>query len=131
YLSTTEGQILKLLHQIDRNTPLSEKKKTLVFIPQSNTDFWNAKIEICYAIPFSVPAITGMAMLDGLPPIHCKPNGFAYESYENAGLRTKKQTNTNDKALCSKALDKGFSQVLRINNIYTQPKFIFCNKRGR
>ncbi|EDN66375.1 hypothetical protein BGP_5681 [Beggiatoa sp. PS] len=80
-------------------------------------------------IPFSVPAITGMAMLDGLPPIHCKPNGFAYESYENAGMRTKKQTNINDKLLCSKALDKGFSQVLRINNIYRQPKLISCQKR--
>jgi len=131
YLSSTDGQILKLLHQIDKNTPMSEKKKTLVFIPQSNTNFWNAKLEACYAIPFLVPAITGMAMLDGFPPIHCKPKRFSYENYENAGMRTKKQTNTNDIALCSKALDKGFSQVLRINNIYRQPKLISCQKRER
>ncbi|RKZ53883.1 MAG: hypothetical protein DRR16_00715 [Candidatus Parabeggiatoa sp. nov. 3] len=129
YLSTTEGRILKLLHQIGRDMPVSEKKKTLVFIPQSNTDFWNAKFEVCYAIPFSVPAITGMAMLDGFPPSHCKPMAFSYENYENSGMRTKKQTNTNDKALCSQALDKEFSQILRIDNIYTQPRLIACEKK--
>jgi len=128
YLATTEGKILRLLHEIDKNTPMSEKKKTLVFIPQSNTDFWHAKFEVCYAIPFSVPAITGMAMLDGLPPTHCRPMAFSYDSYENMGLRTKTQTNTDNKTLCSKALEKGFSQILRIDSIYIQPRLISCQK---
>jgi len=128
YLSTNDGNLLKLLHQIDKSMLMSEKKKTLVFIPQSNTNFWNAKLEACYAIPFLVPAITGMAMLDGFPPIHCKPKRFSYENYENAGMRTKTQTNTDNKALCSKALDKGFSQILRINSIYSQPRLISCQK---
>jgi hypothetical protein len=126
YLSTTEGKIIDLLHKIGKDMPLSEKKKTLVFIPQSNKNFWNAKLEDCYAVPFLVPAMTGMAMLDGLPPIHCQPKGaYGYESYENFGVRTERQ---NTKVLCSKVLDKGFSQVLRINSIYTKPRLIFCDK---
>ncbi len=126
YLSTTEGKIINLLRQIGKDMPLSEKKKTLVFIPQSNKDFWNAKLEECYAVPFSVPAMTGMAMLDGLPPTHCQPKGaYGYESYENFGVRTEKQ---NTKALCSKALDKGFSQVLRIDSIYTKPRLLSCKR---
>ncbi|RKZ72109.1 MAG: hypothetical protein DRQ57_17830, partial [Gammaproteobacteria bacterium] len=131
YLSTTEGKIIDLLRQIGKNMPLSEKKKTLVFIPQSNKDFWNAKLEECYAVPFSVPAMTGMAMLDGLPPTRCQPKGaYGYESYENNGIRTKKQTNTQNKVLCSKALDKGFSQVLRIDSIYMKPRLISCQGRN-
>jgi len=128
YLSTTEGKMLKLLHKIDRDMPLSEKKKTLVFIPQSNTDFWNIKMKRCYGVPFLVPAITGMAMLDGLPPTHCKAMNYGYSSYENFGVRTKKQTNTKNKALCSNALDKGFSQILRIDSIYAKPRLILCKR---
>jgi hypothetical protein len=128
YLSTPEGKILQLLHKVGKEMPLSEKKKTLVFIPQSNTVFWRAKLDECDAIPFLVPAITGMAMLDGFPPIGCKPKGYGYDIYENFGVRTKKQINTKNTILCSKALDKGFSQILRIDNIYTQPRLISCDR---
>jgi len=128
YLSTPEAKILQLLHKIDRDMPLLEKKKMLVFIPQSNTDFWQAKFNKCDAIPFLVPAITGMAMLDGLPPTYCKPQYYGYRSYENFGVRTKPQTNTKNRALCSNALDKGFSQILRIDSIYTKPRLISCKR---
>ena len=130
YLSTPEGKILQLLHKVGRDMLLSETKKTLVFIPQSNTVFWQTKLlDGCDAIPFLVPAITGMAMLDGLPPTYCKPpKGYGYDSYENNGIRTKPQTNTKNKALCSKALDKGFSQILRIDSIYTKPRLISCKR---
>jgi len=130
YLSTPEGKILQLLHKVGRDMLLSETKKTLVFIPQSNTVFWQTKLlDGCDAIPFLVPAITGMAMLDGLPPTYCKPpKGYGYDSYENFGVRTKPQTNTKNKALCSKALDKGFSQILRIDSIYTKPRLISCKR---
>jgi len=130
YLSTTQGRTLQLLHKIGRDMLLSEKKKTLVFIPQSNMDFWNIKLDACYGVPFLVPAITGMAMLDGFPPISCPSKHYGYDYYENNGIRTKKQTNTTDKALCSKTLEKGFSQILRIDNIYTQPRLISCGKQS-
>ncbi len=128
YLSTPTGKVLLLLNQIGGDMHLSEKKKTLVFVPQSNTDFWSVQLDACYGVPFLIPGITGMPMLDGLPPIGCKPYHYGYDSYENNGIRTKKQTNTKDKALCSKALDKGFSQILRIDSIYTKPRLIFCKR---
>jgi len=64
-----------------------------------------------------------------LPPTRCQPKGaYGYESYENNGIRTKKQTNTQNKVLCSKTLDKGFSQILRIDNIYGKPRLISCKR---
>ncbi len=67
-----------------------------------------------------------MTLLDGFPPRSCKPMTF---SYENAGRRTKRKQNTRNKVLCSKAIDKGFVQILRIDSIHKKPRLISCQKK--
>lgn len=112
-LETTKNyKIIKILQDLG-NLPLSEKKKTLLFIPQSNRLYWDLD-EKCSINPFIAPALTGMAMIDGLPAADCKTRYYGYESYQ---LRKEPQSSLDKtkETLCQKAIAKGFSQVIVID----------------
>lgn len=112
-LQTTKNyKIIKALQDL-ANLPLLEKKKTLLFIPQSNRLYWDLQKQ-CYDAPLFAPAITGIAMIDGLPAADCKLGNYMYESYQ---LRKEPQSSLDKtkETLCKKALAKGFSQVIVID----------------
>jgi len=104
------AKLMDTLHKL-ADLPLSEKRKTAVFIPQSNKLYWNA-YPSCEAVPLIVPAITGMAMIDGMPPADCR---IIYTNhYAVYQLRKGEQAlRAADRAgLCPYAGAKGFLAVI-------------------
>lgn len=109
--------LLLKLHEL----PLSQKRNTLLFIPQNNLAYWGLANQVgCPFVPFIAPALSGIAMVDGLPPVECGGrenqmlcNG-GYECYQ---LRTREQTDEDrtSSSVCSKALEKGFKNIIRID----------------
>ena len=115
-------KLMETLHKLAA-LPVSEKRQTAIFIPQSNEVYWNA-YPLCEAVPLIVPAITGMAMIDGMPPDNCK---IIYTNhYAVYQLRTGEQTQRADDSvgLCAYAHSKGFSKVIVVENDDSgNPKF--------
>lgn len=67
--------IIKTLIEFGNLNP-KEKKKTALFISQSNSAYWNMTSIYTYKEPFVAPAISGLAMIDGIRP---------YAPYETTG----------------------------------------------
>jgi|GEM_PF-4255438 len=91
-------KLLRILQKLDK-IPVDEKRKTLIFIPQSNRMFWDInsdyKIAILwnYSAPFIVPAFTGIAMINGKPPVLQKMINI--KDYERAISKKYIDFNTN------------------------------------
>jgi hypothetical protein len=81
--------ILLKLHKL----PLSQKRNALLFIPQNNLAYWSLADQIgCCSVPFIAPALSGIAMVDGLPPVSCggRENKILCKvGYEGYQLRTR------------------------------------------
>jgi hypothetical protein len=62
-----DKQILAVLSSLDE-LPLAEKRRTLLFIPKSNRQFWDLLHGPYWPKegPFVAPALSGLAMIDGL-----------------------------------------------------------------
>jgi hypothetical protein len=105
--------LISTLRRLD-DTPPALKRRTAVFIPQSYTHFWRVWTEAdrCSFVPFIVPATSGLALIDGMPPVDC-------DLTEQYGMtRYKRRTTPQLPAdvmpftLCAKANAKGFSRVV-------------------
>jgi hypothetical protein len=107
-----EAQMLKRLQSL-ADLPPAEKKRTALFIPQSNRVYWDL-LKNCAAVPFVAPAFSGLAMIDGLPAADCLAENYGYASYKP---RTAESTiAANDQVrLCSAAQAKGFDYVIRLD----------------
>ncbi len=108
--------LISTLRALDR-TPDSLKQRTAVFIPQSYSHFWRiwTEPERCSFVPFIVPATSGMALIDGMPPADCDlTNQYGMTQYKH---RTTPQlpADTMPNALCAKARPKGFSRIIVID----------------
>ena len=98
---------------------LNEKKKTILFIPQSNHFYWRLcsnKLET----PFIAPALSEMAMIDGLPEYGVTENdykkaGYGYLSYN---YRQKEQLPLKEvlDEIYQKANSKGFSKLIVLDS---------------
>jgi len=104
--------------------PWTEKKKSLVY----NVDASWYSLERRKHVPFIVPALTEIAVLDGLPPFGDKLvnyyyGGYCYEYYH---LRQGPQSIADIKLLCSKARSMGFSQLILLNSETGSVKKIKC-----
>jgi hypothetical protein len=105
--------IVMALREIAR-LPEDYRRRTLLFIPQSNQQYWTMFTADgrCTFTPLIAPGIAAMAMIDGMPSWGCKvTEQYNMTSYEP---RTRPQTagEVTDAAICAKARAKGFSQVL-------------------
>ena len=64
-----------LAHALDdyQRTPVSVRRREAMFIPQSDTHYWTslARARECTFQPFVAPALSGIAMIDGMPPVGC------------------------------------------------------------
>jgi hypothetical protein len=75
----TDKNIIPLLRSLDR-LPLAEKRRTLLYIPKTNRQFWDL-LHAPYSPkdgPFVAPALSGIAMLDGL---YDRPEGDVWSGY--------------------------------------------------
>ena len=112
--------ILDVLQELDA-MPINEKQKTLLFIPQNNEEYWGLSAQLgCATVPFIAPALSGIAMLDGLPPMSCDENGnvlLENNGYACYALRNRDQSDDEraDTAVCEKALQKGFQRIISID----------------
>lgn len=108
--------MVALLHDL-RALPRSEKRQSILFIPQSNDDYWEMGhrtfSRVCQTTPFIAPAITGIAMLDARPDPACNA---AFWGYEIFGQRTTPQSLSaaDPAALCRRATDLGFRTLIVI-----------------
>lgn len=98
-----------------RNLQEDQKRETLVFIPRSNELYWGLEFHHCFGPSFVAPALTEMAMLDGLPADPaCDSAGFGLPDYDDDEDRLALTPDEPDK-LCEAAQSLGFKQVLVVD----------------
>jgi hypothetical protein len=81
----TDKNIISVLRDLGR-LPLKEKRRTLLYIPKTNLQFWDL-LHTAYSPkvgPFVAPALSGIAMLDGLywPSKDDPWSVYGYEEYD-------------------------------------------------
>lgn len=99
--------LLDTLHNL-ADLPLDEKRRTLLYIPPDNTLYWEW-FEHCSAVSFVAPGITGISLLDGLPPGDCSVRNYGYATYQ---ARSPSPIRQNPDNLCQAAQANGFSTVI-------------------
>jgi hypothetical protein len=121
-------QLIKIIQKFN-NIDRSEKKKTCIYIPKANRIFWDMQSSQS-GTPFLIPALTGIAMIEGLPeylppyPANSHRGYHLYDSKYNNHLRDSYVHLTVDD-LKSKAEQHGYSRIIRID--YNNSKFIVEN----
>lgn len=98
--------------------PQAEKSQTLMFIPQSMQVFWRSYPNrfLCAYTPLVAPALSGIALVDGRPPVGCElPKGYGMAPYTD---RVQEQTaeDGSDVVLCTKARRWGKTRVLVLSS---------------
>jgi len=109
-------QLLATLYQLQA-LPRSEKQQTVLFIPLSNRLYWQWSNR-CDATPFIAPAITGIALVDGLPTPECGDHlyyGYATYAAQERSPQERQDLATNPSQLCEVVRKTGFSQVIIID----------------
>jgi len=107
-------KLINALRELDRMPP-AIKRRTLLFIPQSYGAFWQiwkGEGGRCSYTPMIAPATSGLALLDGMPPVDCDvTDQYGMLRYQR---RTLPQTPADaaPAALCAKARAKGFPRVV-------------------
>jgi len=105
------SKVIEALEKLAR-LPSDEKRQTLLFIPKSNRLYWDLPATMCKAIPFIAPAITGIAMIDGLPGDECADIGrYGYAIYLSPG-GARPQAIDRSADLCALVRQKGFCRVI-------------------
>ncbi|NNE23095.1 MAG: hypothetical protein HKN11_10855 [Rhizobiales bacterium] len=89
----------------------SDGSPLIVFAPPENLEFWGL-VKKCRSKAFLVPALTGVPMLKGIPPVNmgCSQElvGYSYDQYgPDAVVRQLGKIEA-----CTEAAHKGFSRVL-------------------
>lgn len=90
--------------------PAAEKRDTLIFIPKANRYFWGMGV-VPEGIPLVVPAVTGIAMIDGRPEHNGPLLHFGYQVYVPRTSRLKERGNS-DADVCSEVLRAGFRNAI-------------------
>lgn len=106
-------EIIKIFEEIGE-MKLSEKRKTCIYIPKSNRIFWDMKAYKNYnhVRPLVVTAMTGIAMIGGLPEGEVTDlAGYAPYNKNKARNIIDEHDNENIKSVAEK---NGFSQVIII-----------------
>ena len=112
-LARLEADITKLTYP---------RGKTLIFVPPAMTELWSLHPD-CATAPFVLPALTGLPMLDGLPPLKlgCKLENYGYSDY----ALSDRSHELTDFDLCREVRSKGFSAVIKAE---ARPTVLVCNE---
>jgi hypothetical protein len=125
--------LISTLRSFDRLNP-DVKRHTVVFIPQSDTAFWRiwSEPERCSFVPLIVPATSGLALIDGMPPVDCDLTvQYGMTKYKRRTV-PQQPADVTPYALCRKANDKGFSSVLvlsQADSTHLRERLIACPVR--
>ena len=94
---------------------LAERRRTALFIPQSELRYWDVLTRpgACSFSSFVAPALSAMAMIDGMPPFGCKLSPF-YGLGQYAPRR-RPQTEADARNLCRIARASGLKQVMTLH----------------
>jgi hypothetical protein len=105
--------IVTALRDISR-LPRSERRQALLFIPQSNRQYWSmfADDGRCTFTPLIAPGIASVALLDGMPPFGCEVTEQYNMTAYHARTRPQTAADTDDRTLCEKTRAKGFREVI-------------------
>ena len=111
-----EYKLIKKLKDLSR-LPLREKKISAIYLSNSLQTFWNLSCDKLM-LPFIVPAITNIVMIDGLPSENIKScyghrREYGYSRY----LKYNKKTKSGDldsKSICEIARDQNIKKVIEI-----------------
>ncbi len=117
-------QTISYLMGLD-HMPTSQKKELAVFIPRDNQAFWGMRQ--CQAMPFMIPALTGMAAIRGLPSTQCSAarltkqyyGGYPLAKWENDTATSKPLP---QESLCRMAQDTGIRHIYRIQAFQPKPQ---------
>jgi hypothetical protein len=115
--SDAEAQTIQLLDGLFR-LPREEKRLSLLYIPRSNRAFWDLldQSKPRWLAPLVAPALSGIAMIDGLPdPQDIPTNGLnGYSAYEHAQA-TRLPSDRTKTALCRRAEQMGFYRIMALD----------------
>jgi hypothetical protein len=93
------------------------RSRLAVFVPPQNVKFWRYSVD-CRSQPLFVPALAGVPMVRGLPPIGegCPlPRMFGYADYG----ATSRTVEASHEALCEHARRQGILRVLVLRDVET------------
>ena len=91
--------------------PLKEKAQTLLYIPKDNLFYWGGD---CLFDTYMAPAVTGIAMVEGMPIDTCEGfNEYVLSAYINTGWSN--PTHLADPELCQTVQGLGFYRVIRLD----------------
>ena len=109
------NQVMSLL-EIAR-LPLDLKQRTAVFVPQRESEYWTMlkRPNACGFAGFLVPAITGMALVDGMAAPDCKLSRYYGLSTFEKRSRPQTSFDAEPGAVCQRALKKGFGRVIMLD----------------
>ena len=72
--------VLKALRELNAFAEI-DKGHCLLYIPRENAAYWHL-LRSCRLVPFVGPAVSGLALLDGLPEPDCRAQMNGYERYD-------------------------------------------------
>ena len=110
-----ENQIISLLYEIGKK-PNSYKRETALYIPKTLDVYWNLSCD-SHMPPFVAPAITNMAMIEGLPmrDSSCYTHflDYGYITYNLLGKKAAILEMSHEQ-ICIRAEQEGFLRVIEI-----------------
>lgn len=113
-----EYALIQLLYELSELSK-SYKKESAVYIPKTLDVYWDLSCD-SHMPPFVAPAITNIAMIEGLPIRNQKSscyshfNDYGYLTYKIRGIKASK-TEMNHEEICQKAKSNGFTRIIEIN----------------
>ena len=111
-----EFEIVSLLYKLS-NEPQEYKKSSLIYISKNFDTFWNMSCDK-HMTPLIVPAISNIAMIEGLPNVdrscYGKLRDSGYGEYKKRNINNNKIVLSTEE-LCKKTKKFGFKRVIEIN----------------
>jgi hypothetical protein len=94
--------------------PRAERRTTALFIPQTEARYWTllARDGACSFSGHVAPTLTGMAMIDGMPPFGCTLSRYYGLGLFEPRSRPQAPADTLPAALCQRATRHGLSRVM-------------------
>ena len=95
-------------------TPLPERRRTALFIPQTERAFWGllTRPGDCTFDGFIAPALAATAMVDGMPPIGCKLTEYYGIAESTPRTRPQTEADADPAVLCARARKFGMDRVV-------------------
>lgn len=99
-----------------RNLEARRASDMALFIPQSYRLFWEMfdRDDRCTYTPLVAPAVSGLALIDGMPYFGCVVTDQYNMNAYQARVRLQSPRDASDAAVCARATAKGFRRVAKL-----------------